>query len=70
MAYKPNTEQVLGDPRWTYACTRCEWTGTEPDIVSFGYADCPQCGNSCTTDEPSHEPTPGQLDGLAPTTAG
>jgi len=27
------------------------------------YADCPDCGNSCTTDEPSFEPAAGQLDG-------
>lgn len=65
MAYLPNTVQPLGDPRWTFACTRCDWTGTEPDTVSFVYADCPHCGSSCTTDEPSHEPTPGGQDGLA-----
>ncbi|HCL4132346.1 TPA: hypothetical protein N2C61_003453 [Pseudomonas aeruginosa] len=52
-------------PRWTFACTRCEWTGNNPDSSGLGhYADCPDCGNSCTTDEPSFEPAAGQLDGI------
>lgn len=63
MAYLPNNTPVEGQPRWTYACTRCAWTGKTPDIVGFGFADCPQCGNSCTTDEPSNVPDPGLLDG-------
>jgi uncharacterized paraquat-inducible protein A len=52
------------EPKWTFACTRCAWTGTTPDWVGHGqFADCPDCGNSCTTDEPSFEPAAGQLDG-------
>jgi len=57
-------DQAMPAPRWTFACTRCAWTGDTPDLVGFGnYADCPDCGHSCTTDEPSFEPAAGQLDG-------
>ncbi len=53
-------------PRWTYACTRCAWIGNEPAYyVVINAADCPDCGNSCTTDEPEFEPRPGCLDGSA-----
>lgn len=64
IGHKPHADtQEVPVPRWTFACTRCEWTGTTPDWVVPGYADCPDCGNSCTTDEPSFEPEAGQLDG-------
>lgn len=57
-------DQATPTPRWEFACTRCNWTGNTPDWVGLGrYADCPDCGNSCTTDEPSFEPVAGQLDG-------
>lgn len=69
IGHKPHAAtQEAPAPRWTFACTRCEWTGNSPNSVAFGlgvsnYADCPDCGNSCTTDEPSFEPEAGQLDG-------
>ena len=54
-------------PRWTFACTRCDWIGNDPWRIGVigRYADCPECGNSCTTDEPEFEPRPGVQDGTA-----
>jgi hypothetical protein len=53
-------------PRWTFACTRCDWIGSDPATTWLtGYCDCPHCGNSCTEDEPSFEPRAGCLDGSA-----
>lgn len=61
---QPTQNQTNPAPRWTFACTRCKWTGNTPDWSGLGhYADCPDCGNSCTTDEPSFEPAAGLLDG-------
>lgn len=58
------TQEVM--PRWTFACTRCNWIGNGPRLVFLtGSADCPECGNSCTTDEPSFEPRAGVQDGTA-----
>lgn len=49
--------------RWSFACSRCTWCGFKPDVTAIGYfADCPECGGSCTTDEPSNEPCPGLAD--------
>lgn len=61
-------------PRWTYACSRCHWIGNEVAfefIVGIGdLADCPLCGNSCTSDEEMFEPRPGvqngEVDGFEP----
>ncbi len=55
--------QGVPAPRWTYACSVCDWVGSEP--VLFGgdigpFADCPRCGNECTGDEPGFEPVPGR----------
>jgi hypothetical protein len=53
-------------PRWTFACSRCDWIGTDPVIHFFvRNADCPDCGNSCSSDEPEFEPRAGTLDGTA-----
>lgn len=54
--------QAVPVPRWTYACAVCDWTGNEPVLfaVDIGpFADCPTCGNECTSDGPSFEPEPG-----------
>jgi len=49
--------------RWTFACSRCPWNGFKPEVTAIGFfADCPECGCSCTTDEPTHEPISGQAD--------
>lgn len=57
---------VVPEPRWTFACTRCDWIGRDPrSNWMHGFCDCPACGNSCTTDEPSFEPRAGCLDGSA-----
>lgn len=49
--------------RWTFACSRCTWYGVKPEVTVIGFfADCPECGGSCTTDEPTHEPIPGLAD--------
>ena len=59
--------QLSAAPRWTFACTRCSWIGNDPSWIGVigRYADCPECGNSCTTDEPEFEPRPGVQDGTA-----
>lgn len=50
--------------RWTFACSRCEWTGNDPAPGLWFSMDCPECGESCSTDEPLFEPAPGLRDGL------
>lgn len=64
MTENQKTQAALaGSPRWTFVCTRCTWTGDQPEWTGAAFADCPVCGNSCTTDEASFEPQPGLLDG-------
>jgi hypothetical protein len=54
----------ITDARWVYACQSCEWIGNNPGINFFnGYCDCPECGNSCSSDEPTFEPRAGTGDG-------
>lgn len=63
---KDATNPASSTPRWTFACTRCPWTGNNPDTNGVGhFADCPSCGHSCTTDEASFEPAAGLLDNNA-----
>ena len=66
---KIGSSALLGkpDPRWTYACTHCDWIGNVMTVSwLYGFCDCPRCGESCTEDEPSFEPRAGCLDGDGP----